>query len=572
MSDRPNDPWSVGEPPTPPPPPPVPPGMVSLDSETEVRSGGRGGRLAAGALGVLLLGGGVAFAAAQVVGEDGPSSPEAAVAEMFDAIGDEDVLGMLATLDPGERDALSGPVEDLFEQLERLEVLDDSFDLTGVPGVDLEFSGLELEVQEIRSDLARVHLMGGTASYALDTDQIPVGEFLADTFDRFGIEYRGIQDSDSDVMDPSEAGDTFLVARDTGDGWRVSLGYTAVEAARLEMGAGIPTSGAGLTPIGADSPEAAVEGFLRAAAGIDIEGMVARLSPSELRAVHDYWPVLTGDAQLPTRADVPADIELVDLRLRSSTDDDRGRVFVDSIGVDVVTEDFEGGATVADGCIEVRGDDIRETFEEAELDLPEGPICQEDIEALLEDATGEMGGMGMLGLGGLEGLAPGAGETPELGITVVRIDGGWFVTPIGTWADLGIALLETVDREDLDAMVDAVEEFFGGGFFGGGMLGGGFVPPGMTDDFEEFEEFEEVGEPVGGGTAPGTGSDLDATLAEMVAVFTGDPDVATCTLDQLRMGAPTDVLWELADAYVLEYEPSAEAQEALFGALSNCGG
>ena len=581
MTDRPEDLGMPGGPPTEPPPPPPPPaGTVTLDSETQVRSGGIGGRIAAGAVGLVLLIGGVAFAATQMGSDDGAGDPEAAVAELFDAIADEDVLGVLATLDPGERDALSQPVERFFGELERLAVLDDSFELSGVAGIDLGFEDLTFRTEPVRDDLTRVYLTGGTATFAVDTDEIPVGEFLTDTFDRFGIEYRGVQESDSDTLDPAEAGDTFLVARDTGDGWRVSLGYTAMEAARVAQGAPVPAAGAGLTAIGADTPEEAVEGFLRAAAGIDIEGVIARLSPGELRALHDYWPVLVGGAELPTAADVPADIELVDLALRSSTDGDRGQVFIDSIGVDVTTEDFVGGATIADGCVEVRGD-IREELEAAELELPDGPICAEDVDAILEDAAGDMGSANIFGFGGMEGLMMGEGETPELGITVVRIDGGWFVAPIGTWADLGLAVLETIDREDLDAMVDGLEEFFGSGFFGGDMLGGGFVPPGMIDEFDdeafddfddefgfgeaEVETFEEPGDPIGGNA-------LDATLTDMVAVFTGDPDVAACTLEQLRLQASTEQLFELADAYEFEYEPSLEAQDVLFGALSACGG
>src|SRR5690606_21118682 len=242
----------------------------------------------------------------------------------------------------------------------------------------------------------------------------PVGDFLADTFERFGVEYQGVQESDSDTLDPEEAGETFVVVRDTGDGWRISLGYTAAEVARMRSGAPVPAAGAGLAAIGADTPEEAVEGFLQAAAGIDIEGVVARLSPGELRALHDYWPVLVDSGDLPSAADVPADIELTDLSLRSSTDGDRGQVFIDSIGVDVVAEDFEGGATIADGCVDVRGD-IRDELDDAEIDLPDGPICRDDIEAIMEEATEEMGNMGFFGLGGLEGFTVGDGDAPEIG-------------------------------------------------------------------------------------------------------------------------------------------------------------
>lgn len=466
-----------------PPAPPVAPGAVVLESETTVRSGGIGGRVAAGALGLVLLVGGVAFAATQAAGGGGASDPEAAVRELFDAIADEDVLGVLATLDPGERDVISEPVEQLFDELERLEVLDDSFELSGIDGIDLEFEDLAFRTEPVRDDLVRVHLTAGTASYAVDTDEIPIGDFLADTFDRFGVEYRGIQQSDSDALASEDAGGAFLVARDTGDGWSVSIGYTAVEVVRERMGAAVPAAGAGLTAIGADTPEAAVEGLLRAAAAIDVEGVVARLSPGEVRALHDYWPALVDQADLPTPDDVDADIELTDLELRSDTSGDRAQVFVDSIGIDVVTDDFEGGGTITDGCIEVRGD-VRETMEDEDVDLPEGPICQDDIEAILEDASGGLGQY-PFGFGGLPGLGLGDVETPTLGITVVRIDGGWFVAPLGTVADVGLSVLGSLERSDLDARVDAVEELVDSFTYGFG----GEIDEGMS--FDEDLSFDE---------------------------------------------------------------------------------
>lgn len=589
MSDRPEDHGlSGGEPPMAPPPAP---GAMELESSTPVRSGGIGGRVAAGALGVTLLLGGLAFAATQVGSDSGAGDPEAAVEEMFEAIADEDILGVLATLDPAERDAIARPVEQLFAELERLDVLHEDFDLAGVAGVDLEFEGLELDSQQIRKDLYRVHLMGGTASYSVDTDKIPVGEFLTDTFERFGVEYRGIQESDSEALDPDGTGEAFVVVRNTGDGWHVSPGYTAVEAARLDMGAPVPAAGAGLRAKGAGSPEAAVEEFLKAAVAIDVEGALARLSPGELGAVHDYWPVLVADADVPTAEDVPADIQLTDLVLRATSDGDRRQVFVDSIGVDVVTEDFAGGGTISGGCIEVRGD-VRTTFEDEGFDLPEGPICRDDIEQIVEEATGGLDRMGFLfgGVSGLGDLTIGDGETPTLGITVVyledddRFDDGWFVAPFGTWTDLGLAVLGTLEREDLDAIVDSVEEFFGQF---SGMVGGGFVPPGMSDDFGEFEEFEDfgdveastevfsdVGEPLYGepGTAGSVDTATEGVLIEMLGALAGDPKVADCALDQLYATARIDQLYEIADSYQYDYEPSAEAQDVFFAALTACDG
>lgn len=478
----------------------IPEGVVptlTIESEAPVRRGGIGGRLVAGAVGALVLVGGVGFAAAQL-GGGSDRTPEQAVEELFDAIADEDVLGVLATLDPGERDTLTSRVEGFFGELERLQVLDDSFELGGVSGVDLEFSDLTFRTEQVRDDLVRVYLTGGTASYDVNTDELPVGDFLADTFDRLGVEYRGHQDSDSDTLTPDEADDTFLVVRDSGDGWRISIGYTAVEAARAQSGAPVPSPGSGLVPVGADSPEAAVDGFLRAAAALDVPGVVARLSPDELGALQDYWHVLVQPDDLAVVDELDVDIELTDLELRADEDGDRAQVFVDAFGVDVTADGTTGGATVADGCISLRGE-AQAALEELDVEDPSAPLCRDDLEELAAAAMEEMGPVSAFGFLGPDSSAldPDA-EVPTIGITTAKVDGQWYVAPIGTFADTGLAVLEVLDREDLESAVDAVESFFGGAFFGGGMVGGGFVPPGMTsEEGVTIEEFDAIGEPLG---------------------------------------------------------------------------
>jgi len=449
----------------------------------EVRRGGLGARIVAAGVGLALLGGGLAFAATQAGSGGGSGSPEEAVSRLFDALSDEDVLGVLAALDEGERDTLREPTEALFEELERLEVLDD-FELTGVPGIDLDFDGLTFRTEPIAQGLTRVHLTGGTASFAVDGTELPVGDFLADALDRFGVDHTELDEREEDEVSADD--DVFLVARETADGWRVSLGYTAVEAIRMDLGRPVPATG--MAPVGADSPEAAVEGLLRAAAAVDVRGIVARLSPHELGALQHYWPVLVDDADLPTADDVGATIELTDLELEADTDGDRAVVAIRAIGADVTTDDFEGGATLADGCITLRGDAYESVRDEVDID--DETICQDELDEILGEA---MAGatFGMEGLDEL--LAPGSdGGVEGLGITTTRVDGRWYVAPVRTVADLGLAMLRTVDREDLEAVVDAIDGFFGEGFFGGGSVGGGFVPPGMTGDFDDLGTLEEL--------------------------------------------------------------------------------
>lgn len=450
--------WAPG-PPTPPSQPVEP--ALTLDTETEVRSGGgRGGRVLAGVLGVVALVAGAVFAVTQL-GASGAGSPEEAVDALLAAASDEDVLGMLAALDPGERDALQGPVEDLVGELERLEVLDDSFELSGVAGIDYEFTDVTYRVEDVRGDLARVYFTGGTVSYAVDGEQIPIGAFVRDTVDRFG----GSLELEFDESDAIADDGTFLVARDTGDGWRVSIGYTIAEHARLDAGLPLPTDG--IEPVGADSPEAAVEGMLRSLAGFDLEGVLARLSPGEFGALQDYAPLFIAPAVDELRAaGEEFAIEIDDLELRSEGSGDRSTVYVDGFAVTVASDGISAAVEYGDGCLSIGGD--MDELGLAGSPFEDGPVCIDD----LEEIGAEMGFAGDVfgeDLGALEDLS--------LPIGTAKVDGGWYVAPIASLLDGMVGGLESLDRAALDDFVAMAEGFF---FLG-----------------ESFEEFEEVGEAIG---------------------------------------------------------------------------
>ncbi len=553
MSDQfgPDDDQTGATPPPPPPPPPSQPlePELTLDSESEVTSSsGIGGRVLAGIVGLALLVGGTVFAVTQL-GSSGPSSPEDAVSELLDAAGNEDLLGVMAALDPGERDALRGPVEDMFGELERLEVLDDSFELGGIEGIDLEFSDVTFRSEPVRDDLTRVYLTGGTVTTSVDTDELPIGAFVTDTVERFGGEVGGFQESET--TDIYEGGDeVFLVAHDGGDGWRVSIGYTIAEAARLDAGQPLPTSS--IETVGADSPEAAVEGMVAALTDLDLRDAIARLSPNEFSALHEYADLFLG----PAEAEIASvrdefSVTVDDLELRSDTSGDTATVFVDAVSMSVEADGESFSMSFDQDCITIEGD-----LEELDLvDTPfeDGPVCSEDLEQLSNEMFDGMG------LGGLdEELQFPEIETPEIGITTHRVDGEWYVAPIATTLDAMVSGLQVLERSHLDAMVDLVESFFLG--------------------FEEsFEEFEEVGESITGDPFPPTTFDTDGPAAyvdqtaldEFLLAYAGDEGTAACLWAEL-LPAGDEILAELADSYTFDYEPSREAQDAFFAASDAC--
>ena len=529
---------------------------LTLRTEGEITKSGRfRGRVVAGIIGVVLLVGGTTFAVTQL-GSSGPDSPEEAVSQLLDAASNEDVLGLLATLDPGERDALQQPVQDLFHELERLQVVDSSFSLDGVKGVDLQFDDVTFRTEPVRDDLARVYFTGGTVTGAFNADELPIGAFVSDTLDRFGADISGTSSSDTTQLTD---GDTFLVARNGSDGWRVSIGYTIAEAARLD--AGLPLLASGIAPIGADSPEAAVEGMVQAGADFDLRGMIARLSPGEFGALQDYADLWISDAaQQMASAGDDYDVSIDDLSLHSDGSGDRASVFVDSVGVTVTNHDGQHMTASSDGkCFTIEGD--LDGLDLTGSPFENGPICAGDLNDV---SNGLFGTGGSADLGTDLPTLP-AFDTPEIGITTAKVDGKWYVAPIQTSLDGVVSFLKVLDRSDLDAIVDFVDQMvtsFTGSFttidsgFGSSSGQGSYTP----------ESVPPV--PTTGLGSPATSIDYNA-IAELVQLYAGDPDLADCMLNEL-LAQEDSILAELGSSYRSGATPSQDVQDAFFAAEADC--
>lgn len=566
------DPWnpdgSADDDPVLPDGPPPPPGaafdpdQILLDpaevmtTET-TSSSGIGMRVVAGIVGLVLLVGGIGFAVANLGEDDG--SPEEAVDEFFAAIADEDVLGMLAALDPGEREAMLDPLQDFVAELERLEVLDPSFALDGVDGFDLEFRDLTYRTEEVRDGLVRVHLVTGTVTYAFESAEFPVGDFVTDTLERFEVDW-DISESDADAI-AAEDDDAFLAVRNGSDGWRVSIGYTIAEQARREALLAPPDPALGLVALGAETPEGAVEGFLRAATILDVEGMVARLSPNELRALHEYWPLVYDDDAVPAPEELGVNITLDRIDLRSDVDGDTALVYIDGFDVRVEADGMVFGLDVGDGCFEITGDlDALEVPEEFR-----GPLCQDDIDDLFEEFNAQFEqsvdgtGIGQLADGFPE-IDP--SRQPDLGIVTHRVDGGWYLAPMSTSMQTTVAALSVIDRAHLDAFVDIVDAFTQA-FLG---------PVTFSDDFGLEGAFPDdaFDSPILG--TPELDPETQAALEQLAQLIAPDADGAACFLDSLYFFASTQQLEELARAFREDDDPSEDARQAFDFAVQSCGG
>ena len=408
----------------PPPPPNLPP-------ETIVETPGSRRRPAAYiavVVGLLaMVGGAVFFSRSLGSAEGGADTPVAAVQRMFDALADEDALGVLETLLPSERDQLRGSLQDITKELGRLGILSRDVDLGSIPGIELDFTGLTFSSQQIASGISTVRLETGTSTYKIDPARSPIGDFLRPLLGEEASE--PVQGSD----DLSDEGVSFTTVEE-GDKWFVSLWYSIAEAARREVGAPVPPFGNGLAARGASTPEQAVEEMIRAGILLDVRRMIELTPPNEARALHDYAPLFIEQAVAAAReARKHYEVEVGKLNLTGRVSGDRALVKVSEIEFNAAIPSM-GVSVEYDGkCVTVRGGFFG------------------------SDEPQRQCGEGFAPATGLPGV-----PTPELGFVAVREGGLWYISPTRTVLDGLLGTLRVLDRSDLEMFM----KIFGG-------LGGG---------------------------------------------------------------------------------------------------
>src|SRR5262249_54254725 len=147
----------------------------------------------------------------------------------LDALDNEDVLGLVDVLLPGERETFRQPMQDLVSELTRLEVLDGSADLSKVGGVQITVT--DRNVEQHATNVDDIVDLDVTAKVArsLKGEQLPVGRWIRDNL--------GADDlSDLDeTSDPEEA--TFPITAVRQDGrWYLSAFYSVAENLRHQAG------------------------------------------------------------------------------------------------------------------------------------------------------------------------------------------------------------------------------------------------------------------------------------------------------------------------------------------------
>ena len=260
---------------------------------TPPRRGARGWAAMAVASAVVLVGAGTgaSLVLAGAGASGGASSPAAAVQQMIDALNKSDVIGALDNLAPGERNALEPGLEDIFGQLKRMGVLSTAADINDITGLHISEQGLAASTDQLTPDVAAVTVSGGTSSEAVDPGQLPLGSYFQ------GLVDTGTNSRSVSTTGPNSGKATLGTVKVDG-GWYVSLGYSiAINALRSSGHNGAPPATGQLQPVGAPSPQAAVQALFDSVSQLDPTGLLAGLDPEELAAVDAYAPYWLPSAQ-----------------------------------------------------------------------------------------------------------------------------------------------------------------------------------------------------------------------------------------------------------------------------------
>ena len=400
------------------------------------------GKMVGAVVGVVAIAAAGTFAFTQLRSNDssgGASSPEEVGTDMTTALDNEDILGVVDLLVPGERETFRQPMIDLVEELKRLEITDETADLGKVGGFDISIDNVEVDARATNVDDVQLLNVTADASVSVNGDELPIGDFIIESV--FGGDRPDIDDETTD----GELDVTFATVEREGR-WYVSLFYTAANS--IYGGADIPEEG--IAAVGADSPEGALDNLVGYTSNLDIENMIASLNPNEAEVLQRYAPLfLDGVQEALDSVDIAWEITDVEYSVDGSGD--RRQVGIDGFHFEAQVE----GETVefdwVDGCLV--GTTPQGEFDSCTALDDSGDSTLNDY---LDDAGMGDGGVRQL----IEDVRDTFSDLAVNGVVVDKVDGSWYVSPIGTGAETFLSVLRAVDRDDIETFIDDFSTVF----------------------------------------------------------------------------------------------------------------
>jgi hypothetical protein len=436
----------------------------------------RRGLMAGAIVGALALGaGGLAMAARS--GSDGSATPQAAVQKLLASAEQSDMVGVMDSLTPGERELMLKPMLDTITELKRLEILAKKADPTKVDALVMTFTDEKFVEVPVNDRIKTVKMTAGTMTVKGDASKIPFGKLIEDL--------AGPDSLPKDISNETTDMDGTEITTVKVDGaWHVSLLYSIAELARKDQEAGPPSAANFVTPKGSDSPEAAVKDMVDALADLNARTVISLLPPDEYGVLQDYAYLFLDQAD-DARSQLPDDYKVtVDLPVRIVGSGSRRSAVPTGFKISG-TADGESASAEYDSAgqcfkIEVSGD--------------QQDFCQSDLKKFSDEAMDNMSPEMKQFSEDMNNMIDRT-KLQDLGLTVRQVDGKWFVTPIGSYTDLMVAVMKSIKQPEFRALVTKIKEKgvegfvgdligLGGDSFGGSLdgIGGLAGIDGLTQD------------------------------------------------------------------------------------------
>jgi hypothetical protein len=438
-----------------PPAPPAPSGAGGLapsgppttpiefaPSPAPKRKRSKGVIVGAAVAAVAIVGAGV-FAITKAVGNDddkgGAASSTEAGEQFVKALNDEDILGAVDLLLPGERETFRQPMIDLVDNLKRLDVLNADADPSKVSGVDIDLTNVEVTADKpVADDIDTIRISAKDES-TVNGKALPLGDIIVN-------EALGGKRPDT-TSKPSGSPANLTVTTVEKDGrWYLSLFYSIAESVRQDSAKSKPVPTDGVALAGADQPEGAVDQMINAATKLDIETMIGGLNPNEAEAFQRYAPIFLDRADKRAQ-DLGVSVTYSDASYTVTGSGDHRNVTIASFTLTVKDGDQDVKIEVKDGCATITtGDqnlnscdaskDLDKTLQDAGLGDDDNPQLK-DLITTIQKAFDDFKGTG---------------------IAVDKVGGKWYVSPIGTWFDGVDAVLGALDKDELQDIIDAFKK------------------------------------------------------------------------------------------------------------------
>ncbi len=436
------------------------------------RSGRSKAVVGAAVVAVVAVGAAGVFAVRGFSGEaqGGADDPESLGVALMASLENEDVLGVIDVLVPGERDLFRQPAIDFVSELTRLEVLSPEADLAQLAGFDIVLADELVTVEGTNvDDIVKVR-MQAEAEVTIDGDLVPVGSLVTDNMDAAMVdEMRATSET------TTEAFDVDLAAVQLDGRWYFSVFHTVAEEIRAEEGDDLSIPLAGIGAAGGDSPEAAVDQLLDAVEGLDLELMMQTLNPGEAAALQRYAPLFLDRAQAELDA-IPLEWQIVTREFRVEGDGSQRTVFLDALAIDGAIEGEPFSIGFEGDC--VRAEFGGETFEECAADATQAEL--DELDEIFADAPAikEF----------IAAIEETFADMQPVGLELREFEGGWYVSPVSTMSEAMLTFLRALDRQEIDRLIElgeaAADDVFDLAF-------GGFGDEFLTDEFLTDEEFAD---------------------------------------------------------------------------------